>query len=647
MHNVASVTWQDPSVFTNLKPGNVKATLVITYQDGITTTKDISFAAYQDSVILKCVDANTGQAFNVNYGENIQAGFDELDWGYPPTNGEFHVANVYPYWGGVAASPDNFIPIQHGYGLLKITKGSIDGPAVSYQDIKFAEEPDTYYIQYARFKDIVVTRVDEKGNVLYRYTLPTTYALPAGLNPYYEWEGDQYTTRALDVPHYTLDTTQLPTNASGDLNGAPDQLQYGTGTTTNVTYVYHFDGTATGSDDNDEKITTPKVIAHNVSANVNLSGGRTNGSFDFTEAINGIIATAKQRDLVYLGNVGREAGHTPYTNRSIIVARAHYGKYFITVKIDGKESKTYSVNGVTGPSYDLTNVITQIKAMYSNYTFSGTQGDISGNQTIFDHTVVMNFVSDHTVPIQYVDDDNNGEVVGDGSSISGDTGQTVIPKYTIPDGYDYVSGRQDTYTFAATDNPAIIIHLRHQHKEVTENKTITETIHYVYPNGQTAQPDRVTTVTLSRKGDQDIVTETITWAAWSTGKFDTVVTPTITGYTPDLAAIDSIVVDVTTGDIIKTVTYTEDPVPTPQVPVKSIDELQDPPVTPFPSLSPVAEAKKPNVKVQHRVLAPITEKQRLPQTGDEQASLEFGIGIALIMSALGLSGIEKNRNKQE
>lgn len=143
------------------------------------------------------------------------------------------------------------------------------------------------------------------------------------------------------------------------------------------------------------------------------------------------------------------------------------------------------------------------------------------------------------------------------------------------------------------------------------------------------------------------MTETITWAAWSTGKFDTVVTPTITGYTPDLAAIDSIVVDVTTGDIIKTVTYTEDPVPTPQVPVKSIDELQDPPVTPFPSLFPVAEAKKPNVKVQHRVLAPITEKKRLPQTGDEQASLEFGIGIALIMSALGLSGIEKNRNKQE
>ncbi|HJF29315.1 MAG TPA: LPXTG cell wall anchor domain-containing protein [Ligilactobacillus saerimneri] len=45
------------------------------------------------------------------------------------------------------------------------------------------------------------------------------------------------------------------------------------------------------------------------------------------------------------------------------------------------------------------------------------------------------------------------------------------------------------------------------------------------------------------------------------------------------------------------------------------------------------------------MLAPITEKQRLPQTGDEQASLEFGIGTALIMSALGLSGIEKNRNK--
>lgn len=125
------------------------------------------------------------------------------------------------------------------------------------------------------------------------------------------------------------------------------------------------------------------------------------------------------------------------------------------------------------------------------------------------------------------------------------------------------------------------------------------------------------------------------------------VTPAITGYTPDLAAVAPTVVDATTGDISKMVTYIKDPVPTSQVPINPTDESQDPPVTLLHTLAPVAGMKRPNVKVQHRVLAPITEKQRLPQTGDEQVSLEFGIGIALIMSALGLSGIEKNRKKQE
>ncbi len=66
--------------------------LVITYKDGTKSQKAINFHAYKDSMILKYIDANTGEPIKL-YNE---ADFDNYDWGNKPVNGTFHVGLVYP-----------------------------------------------------------------------------------------------------------------------------------------------------------------------------------------------------------------------------------------------------------------------------------------------------------------------------------------------------------------------------------------------------------------------------------------------------------------------------------------------------------------------------------------------------------------------
>ena len=105
------------------------------------------------------------------------------------------------------------------------------------------------------------------------------------------------------------------------------------------------------------------------------------------------------------------------------------------------------------------------------------------------------------------------------------------------------------------------VHLKHGTHVDYDSKTVTETIHYKYDNGTTAEPDKVQSFTFSRSKTTDLVTKKSKWSAWSENgrhTFAEVISPTIDGYTPDQSSIESVTVGPDSQNIEKTVIYTAD-----------------------------------------------------------------------------------------
>ena len=147
-----------------------------------------------------------------------------------------------------------------------------------------------------------------------------------------------------------------------------------------------------------------------------------------------------------------------------------------------------------------------------------------------------------------------------------------------------------TVTDDGVNNPQVITenvtYVKNETKPYSENKTITQTIHYEYEDGTKASEDKVVTLVFNRTGIKDQVTGDVTWEKdWILTKtFETVVSPIIDGYTADKKEIEAYVVTVNNGNFDEkqdeefTVTYTKNPVtPDPDDPT---------PDTPTPDLTP-------------------------------------------------------------
>lgn len=106
------------------------------------------------------------------------------------------------------------------------------------------------------------------------------------------------------------------------------------------------------------------------------------------------------------------------------------------------------------------------------------------------------------------------------------------------------------------------VHLKHKTKTETQKRTVKETIRYVYENGTEAKPTYVATLDFTRTATTDLVTNVTTgdWTAENGTSFVAVTSPTIKGYTPDLAevpAVDNITAN--SYNIEKTVVYKANP----------------------------------------------------------------------------------------
>ena len=95
-------------------------------------------------------------------------------------------------------------------------------------------------------------------------------------------------------------------------------------------------------------------------------------------------------------------------------------------------------------------------------------------------------------------------------------------------------------------------------ENVTEDKTVTRTINYVYADGTQAVAPNVATKTFTRTGIKDTVTDEITWNAWSQAQeFGAVTSPVLKGYTADKAEVSAQSVTADSANIEVTVTYTK------------------------------------------------------------------------------------------
>ena len=158
--------------------------------------------------------------------------------------------------------------------------------------------------------------------------------------------------------------------------------------------------------------------------------------------------------------------------------------------------------------------------------------------------------------VVYVDDDKGGQEVKQGS-ISGKTGETVKVTPEVPENYEEVAGNPTDYTFPedGTDESNVVtIHLKHKYKKITRNKTVTRTIQYQDERGQVLkQVDQ--SLNFTKSGNEDLVTNQVSWNEVPSQSFDEVKTPEKAGYTPDKTSVPAKEVTINDSNTTEVVIY--------------------------------------------------------------------------------------------
>ncbi|ANZ66764.1 mucin-binding protein [Secundilactobacillus paracollinoides] len=194
-----------------------------------------------------------------------------------------------------------------------------------------------------------------------------------------------------------------------------------------------------------------------------------------------------------------------------------------TDDVTGQTTYVPSTAGTT--TYQTTNV--------AGYSFDPSQAEVSfttasqSDAPTDQNTEVAYTADKQATDIEFVDDDENGASVGDSTALNGTTDQAVDWTAAVPDNYDLAKNQSasGTYTFQATDNAPIVIHLVHQH--TTTSMTTTDTVSYTgLPSDRTVSDN---SATVNWTVDTDQVTNTVTYTTAT--PTTEIASPTVTGYT--------------------------------------------------------------------------------------------------------------------
>jgi len=180
---------------------------------------------------------------------------------------------------------------------------------------------------------------------------------------------------------------------------------------------------------------------------------------------------------------------------------------------------TYKADAPTIPGYEID-------------TDTPTSGEITDPNQV----VTIKYIADaQTSDVQYVDDDNNDVQVGALVPINGTTNETVNwnTSDSIPSGYQLAENQvaNGTYTFGASDNANVVVHLVHVHT-ISNEKNTTDTVTYAGIDGVSLTSN---SVTIQWTSDTDEVTKDVVWT--SDASTTTIQTPIISGYSPDKSQV--------------------------------------------------------------------------------------------------------------
>ena len=120
---------------------------------------------------------------------------------------------------------------------------------------------------------------------------------------------------------------------------------------------------------------------------------------------------------------------------------------------------------------------------------------------------------------------------------------------------DETNGKNVIFDHNDKQDQTYYVYFVHDTQKVNRQDTVTSTIDYKFEDGKTAQPTVTQTKHFSEDGIKDLVTDKITWTPADSQTFENVVTPKMTGYTPDKDNVAGQTVKFGDSDINVTVHY--------------------------------------------------------------------------------------------
>ena len=283
-----------------------------------------------------------------------------------------------------------------------------------------------------------------------------------------------------------------------------------------------------------------------------------------------------------------KAGLTDTVNRTITYKMSDGSKAPDPVHDSLSYTATKVIDKVTGEvlntdwsqNQDFKDVTSPEKAGYTADKQVVSNKNVAHNAD--DINVVVTYTADdQKANVTYIDD-TTGKTLkttplsGKTNAKSGYTTAKDIQAYKDL-GYvlvsDSTNGAEIVFDNDDKNDQTFEVHLKHgtTHTNATdenaEQKTVTETIHYVYENNQTAQPDYTAAVTFKRGYTTDnVIHKVVSYDPWTIdGKqadsktFAAVTSPAVEGYTPNHKQINEFTVTPDSKDIVKTVVYVGDP----------------------------------------------------------------------------------------
>ncbi len=400
-------------------------------------------------------------------------------------------------------------------------------------DIDTALIPDGYYLQLdddgSLSKTIVNSSLDNYGD-----NLPNETAEFGSISQYY-FDGD--------IVQYEL----LPDIQTATIEFVDDQDHYSVVESTTILQVK-------GKVD-----TTANWSVTSIPKGYVLSDGQSDsGTYTFTLDAHQVV----QIHLTHHVTDG-----TAQTNRTIMYVVANDQVVNPTTVTQVFNYKTVT-DDVTGESYATAQ---NRYAAVDSPAIAGYTPDLttveasypapSATDSLKDSEVMVTYAADQqSVTVEYVDDQNNGVVVGTPITMGSVTNGTVAwDSKTMPKGYVLSKGQSasGTHPVTAAANQVVQIHLTHH---VTDGTAQTNrTIMYVVANDQVVNPTTVTQVF-----NYKTVTDDVTGESYATAqnRYAAVDSPVIAGCTPDLKTVEVSYPAPSATDSLKdrevTVTYTAD-----------------------------------------------------------------------------------------